>query len=479
MKDHRGLVVDIIDNNLVLVLKPCGDIEKVQTNGRTYEIGEEILFYEIVKTEKVVDWPKIVRYVSGVAVALLVFFASSLAFGKNGIMDSRDAYAASVSLYIESKPDIKVDINKDREVVDVHPLNKPGKRVLAKMGRGDRDADVSEFVEDYFEAAKETGYLEPQDKAIISVVPKIEEENNDTLKEIEEAVNDSLVVKENGLQVLTVAIPEVVVAKAEKLGLTPGKFAILLTAAVSGERVPPIQELKAATVTEIIKKLPTVRVELPKYTKQQLKQLVKIELPKMGTNNSQPISTKPAGTDSATSDTTKQIATEPSDGTQPSSETVQPSSETAQPSEEAAVSDSTNSTSESADSTATSSTDEMTAQPESQPQEGQEQEIKSDKSEETTEQSVTDQQPADEKPSGEQPADEKPTEEQPPDFKDKKPAEEQPGDTAKQQDPEKQQGEPANQPESEEKPEPDKKLESEKDTSAITAVIDWIKNVLS
>lgn len=47
---RKGVVADILeDKGAVIVLTPDGDILEVKTPKKTYEIGEQILFYEIPK----------------------------------------------------------------------------------------------------------------------------------------------------------------------------------------------------------------------------------------------------------------------------------------------------------------------------------------------------------------------------------------------------------------------------------------------
>lgn len=354
MKDLKGIVVDIQDRKgAVIVLTPDGDIVEVLTNGQKFRIGDEILFYEkVIEPKKGVRWNygRTLRYASGFAAALVLFFAnpfsiSDLGLGKK-LFDQKDAYAAT--MFIESKKsNLKVKVNKDQEVMSAEALNKPTKTVLKGVGSGDENID--EFLDAYFEEAKESGYLNPNEPIIISVdpAPALGPEKTDLLKKIE------TVSRENNVTAVAVPVPDTVIKKAVALGVTPGKLVISLVAKATGQ-VIPLDTLKTATVTELINTVPNVVEVLPTFTETQLAQLAQnatdiISTPekedsatKTATAVNQPASnkTETSPTSSTTNpqpsaDSSEPVKSDPAESAGGASSSAQPQEQT-QPQEESA-----------------------------------------------------------------------------------------------------------------------------------------------
>jgi hypothetical protein len=272
MELHRGIVVEIQDNDSVIVLTPGGDILEVKTNGKKHEIGDQILFYERVKTQEEKHWVRrSIRYVAGLAAALLFIFCNPLPlFDSSGGKEKAYAKSRAANVYIESKSAVKVGVNKHNEVVSVEPLNKPAKRLLKELHwEGEQ---VGEFVENYFVAANKVGYLGPEDKAIISVDPvsKVEKENCTEI--IEKELSQSHFIKENDIEVVTVTVPDVVIKKANDLRITPGKLIISLIAKATGKEIP-VDVLKVAAITELVDTDPILEKALPRFTERQLEKL--------------------------------------------------------------------------------------------------------------------------------------------------------------------------------------------------------------
>lgn len=270
-KIYKGIVVDILkDEDKVIVLMSDGNLHKVKPH-RPYEIGEEITFKERIVTKRATNWGRVFKYASAfVAASLLLFIHNPIMSGLGNTFKTDTALATI--LYVESKSDIKVDVNKNQEVIKVTPLNKSAKRVI--NGLNWNGEEVNEFIDTYFEEMKAEGYLGAEDKAIISVVPVDESESKNALKEIKEAINENTFIKSNQIGVIAVAIPNKIVEKAESLGITPGKYSIALAASLIDEKnVPPVNVLKMVTVTELIEANPTVTQVLSNYSEDELVKL--------------------------------------------------------------------------------------------------------------------------------------------------------------------------------------------------------------
>jgi hypothetical protein len=303
MKVYRGVVVSVQDESYI-VITPEGELIKVKKDGQTFEVGEEILFYERIKPREGKHWlhSRTLQYTACMAAGLLIFFSSPFSISDlGGLISGKKAYAAS--FYIESKSNVKIGINNDHKVISVEPLNDPAKTVLKRMDWSGEQ--VGEFVKKYFSAARQTGYLGPCDKAIISVDPVNDLEKDNTIGVLQKHVRQNPFLKENDIQVFTVTVPDVVVEKAEKLGVTPGKFSIYLAATSAGKKIPA-DVLKVAPVTDLVDAAPIVAKVLPHYSEKQLAQLVQqnVSTPKIGVE----ITVHKTGT-STTSNTTTLNAT--------------------------------------------------------------------------------------------------------------------------------------------------------------------------
>jgi hypothetical protein len=300
MKVLRGVVVNVRDENYI-VITPEGELLKVKKDGQTFEVGEEILFYERIKPREGKHWvrSRTLQYTACLAAGLLIFFSSPLSISDlGGLIGDKNAYAASI--YIESKSNVKVGINHDHEVISVEPLNDPAKKVLKGIDWNGKQ--VGEFMEKYLSAAKQTGYLGPCDKAIISVDSANDSKKVNTIGMLQKHVRQNPFVKGNDIQVFTVTVPDVVVEKAEELGVTPGKFSIYLAATSAGEKIP-VGVLKVATITDLVDAAPNVAKVLPNYSEKQVAQLVKqnVFMPKIEV----PITVHKNGTSTTSNTTTK------------------------------------------------------------------------------------------------------------------------------------------------------------------------------
>lgn len=339
MKIHRGVVVEIKDNT-VIVLTPEADIKEVETNGQAFKLGDEILFHEIeIPHNKGMPLGRrVLRYVAGLAAGLLIFFSSPLSIsdlgGLNlgGLIGGKKAYAASV--YVESKSNVKANINEDQEVIGVEPLNKPGERVI--KGVNWQGKKIGEFVQTYFAAAKQTGYLGPEDKAVIAIDP-VKSKKDKTIETIQKDINANTFIRDNEIQVFTVTVPDIVVKKANDLGLTPGKFSIYLAAKVSGEKMP-LNVVKVDTVTELVDAVPIVAKVLPNCSEEQLAQLVEqnaVSKPKTEVAMTKPkislTTTKQNVTSEDGQSSTKPIHSEPASGSGTSSSSPSPKSDSSKP----------------------------------------------------------------------------------------------------------------------------------------------------
>lgn len=275
MQIRKGVVADINKKKgSVIVFTMDGDIVEVQTNEQTYKVGDQIFFYEQPKETKHWIRSRTFRYVSGLAAALLLFFASPLSLSDLGLdlgnkLFDKNAYAAT--LFVESKKsNLKVGLDKKQEITSVKPLSIPSQKVLKEMN-WNSDEDINEFLDTYFEEAKKSDYLNSDEPVVISVesTPALGSKKDDLLKEIK------TISKKHHVKVVTVAVPDVIVKKAEDFGVTPGKLVVALVTTVKTGTDIPVDKLKKVTIADLVNTVPDAVQALSTYTEEQLAQLAK------------------------------------------------------------------------------------------------------------------------------------------------------------------------------------------------------------
>lgn len=276
---RKGIVAEInLEKGAAIVFTTDGDIVEVQINGQTYNIGDQIFFYEQPNKAKPYIRSRIFRYVSGLAAALLLFFANpfsisdlAIDFSKK-LFDKKDAYAAT--LFVESKKsNLKVGVDREQNVVSVFALNQPTKKVLEDMGSSNErgNENINEFLNTYFQEAKRSNELSSDEPVVISVdpTPSLGEKKSDLVKEIQ------TVSKKHHIQVVAVTVPDEVVKKATALGITPGKLVVALVATIKTGADIPLDKLEKVTVTDLVNTVPDVTQTLSTCTEEQLVQLAK------------------------------------------------------------------------------------------------------------------------------------------------------------------------------------------------------------
>lgn len=293
-----GEVVDI-QTSSVLVMTPDFDFIEVDTNGQMYEVGEEIVFYEDAETVSATEsavherghntgqrasrkkllYSRWIRYLSGLATVLLLFFVGLPTVGSlhDGIKKSAGinrAYAAS--LYVESESNVQIDVDSHQRVLRALPIDKQAQDILKDIKVS--NAPLDQFLLTYFKTAEQRGYLKPKDKTIISVTPNPKKKQaKEKIKETLENIANSVVLKIRGVKVLTVTVPPIVVEKAKRVGATPGRYLIYLVSLEEGEHVP-LETLKNAPVNELVHIAPNSTIAaILNDDEDQLAQLAKEE----------------------------------------------------------------------------------------------------------------------------------------------------------------------------------------------------------
>lgn len=102
MKSIRGIVLDVKQDHAI-ILTPDGDIRKVDTNRQKFELGQEILFYEVKPKKPAWKWYLLSS--SALVASVLLFHAASTSSLLESPADKPPAPPVAESKQYTDKPD--------------------------------------------------------------------------------------------------------------------------------------------------------------------------------------------------------------------------------------------------------------------------------------------------------------------------------------------------------------------------------------
>lgn len=260
---QRGIVIEIQAEHLV-ILTTDGLFEKIPKQDKQVEIGEEVT-YSIPQTPPKRNWKV---YISGaVAAVLALFFLFPL------FLDEK-AHAHS-HVYIEIEPGIEMGLNEKLEVIQVRPLNPKANALIQKLAWNKKP--VKKVVVDYLRQAKTSGYLKKKDKIVLSAINE-KGSSTPTLQSIETVIEQdpSIGKKALNIEVFTFAMPKEIKTKADKTGLTPGKYGVWLLSKKEGKEIP-VKQLVESPISDIADNIE--RLKHPP-TESEWKEIAEEESPK-------------------------------------------------------------------------------------------------------------------------------------------------------------------------------------------------------
>lgn len=236
-KMQRGIVIDIQSKHLV-VMTADGLFKKVPKQNKNVEIGDEISF-SAKEVPRRVNWKV---YLSGaVAAVLALFFLFPFFFN--------DPVHAHSHVYVEIKPGIEIGLNEKLEVVQVRPIDPEANVLLKDFDWNDKP--VRKVVVDYLKQARKRGYLKKKDEVVLSAVNE-KGSSTSTLNSIQTVINNdpNIGKKSMDLQVFAFAMPKEIKQKAEKTGLTPGKYGVWLLSKKEGKEIP-VEEIAKSPISDL------------------------------------------------------------------------------------------------------------------------------------------------------------------------------------------------------------------------------------
>jgi len=240
---EKGLVMEINGRNVILLTKD-GRFISHRISGLCPQIGDEIN----IENEKQKGLWFSVSILVAAAVLMIVVFAgkiwneSYMPFMANGVV----SYVT-----IDINPSIELGLDKEGTVVNVVPLNQDCSLLLEGLTL--KGLKSEEAVDAFIAAAARKGYLAPEkeNQVIISVSEKDKTKDRKISETITEKAEKTLAEKEMQVKIDVINTDFDLREKAEELGISSGKYAILVEAKEAGLNIDT-ESLKKSGVAKII-----------------------------------------------------------------------------------------------------------------------------------------------------------------------------------------------------------------------------------
>lgn len=230
MARYRGIIMEIKGQKAILLTPDALFVEVVLPPGREYRVGEEVEGEAVAEP----SFRKKMRLSALVAAAaVILLFLAGLFAGGQLLFQQQEAVAAYVT--VDINPSLELAVDGEGRVKTVTALNEEGTAVSRYLQRGEPvDAVVAEAVR----IAGERGYFpqEGEKVVLVAVTPVAGREAD--VSRWQRQIEDR--VKENrGVLVATVVTSPSLRQEARKLGLSPGEYALVLTAFKAGYFIEP------------------------------------------------------------------------------------------------------------------------------------------------------------------------------------------------------------------------------------------------
>ena len=168
----KAAIVDL-KGKYAAALTENGEIKKIFNN--SYEIGQEIEFYDIKEVRQPRSVSRVIRRVAAVAAAIIILVVGSIS----------TAYAIPCgTVSLESDPSIEYTVNCFDYVLDVRALNEDGKTVLEEIGVGNlKHHKIGDAVTTTVEQMKDDGFFEDDNKGVSITASTGNDSHNEHLRE--------------------------------------------------------------------------------------------------------------------------------------------------------------------------------------------------------------------------------------------------------------------------------------------------------
>ncbi len=212
----------------VILMTHNGEFKRVKITGRTPDIGEEVRVP--VFRRRVFGMPR-VNWLAIAAAVILILAASPLLTVFNQPSEIAVAYVA-----IDINPSIELTVSNRDNVMDAHAYNQDGQRILDRVQW--KGSKVKRVVAAITEEAVGLGFIKKNsdNKVLISVasLPAAQIDKKSLERTLLASANEVLAVSEIKGDIQTIHVPSDMRETANKKGLSPGKYAVLIEAVNAG-----------------------------------------------------------------------------------------------------------------------------------------------------------------------------------------------------------------------------------------------------
>ncbi len=242
---EKGLIMEIDGKRMILLTKD-GQFISRPISGLSSKIGDEA----IIDVEKVRKPWFFVRILTVAALLMITFFSVPLwhHFMGTPLEGKIIAY-----MTVDINPSIELGFDLERKVIALHPLNQDGQKLLQNVSLIGLTSEQA--VETIINAACQKGYLKPEkdNQVIINVTEKKRDEvkkedfNHPIISQAEKTLS-----KNNTKAKVTVLNTDYELReKAEELGISTGKYALMVEAKDAGLNID-VNHVKKSGVVKAI-----------------------------------------------------------------------------------------------------------------------------------------------------------------------------------------------------------------------------------
>ncbi|TDL80259.1 anti-sigma-I factor RsgI family protein [Peribacillus frigoritolerans] len=215
----KGIVVDRNDDYVTL-LTPDGQFLKANKQKRSYELGEEITFFQLSDTSERAKSLSIFN-LSGMRNGLLAVMAIILLFFTVLPVFKDDKVYAYMT--IDINPSFELRLNEKLQVVQIEPMNEDGERMLDDI-KDWKNRKISDVFTKIVDKSKDLGYLKGDKEIFITTVTtddKHESAKKKMLADVDELKHS---YESENVKVNSVEADVEIRKKAADQGISTGKY---------------------------------------------------------------------------------------------------------------------------------------------------------------------------------------------------------------------------------------------------------------
>ncbi|MGD6793311.1 anti-sigma-I factor RsgI family protein [Metabacillus indicus] len=216
----KGIVVDRNDDYVTL-LTPDGQFLKAAKQKRSYELGEEITFFQLSDTSERASRSVSIFNLRGIRNGLLAVAALILIFFTVLPVLKDDRVYAYMT--IDINPSFELQLNEELKVIRIEPMNEDGKAMLAEL-KDMNKRSVSDVFSSIVDKSKSLGYLTDDKEIFVTTVTADDKHEETKKKMLADVVRLKESYKEQSLNVQAVETDVDTRNKAVEQGISTGKY---------------------------------------------------------------------------------------------------------------------------------------------------------------------------------------------------------------------------------------------------------------